>query len=191
MKAIHLNLSSRPYRDYRPVYAVIVLMSLLVVILGYYNVDTYLQYRKETKNTRTLIAQLEAQTTEEQQRTQSANDRLRSIDLALLKKQAEFVNSQLAERAFSWSELLDRLEKVLPDDVHIVSIAPSFDKTGQVHLSLVCEAKNGNGMVATIDRMNNDPHFHNPFPSTEENVGNGFHFGLEAEYHPSVLRVSQ
>ena len=30
VKPIHLNLASRPYRDYRPVYAVVVLMSLLI-----------------------------------------------------------------------------------------------------------------------------------------------------------------
>ena len=29
MKPLHLNLASRPYRDYRPVYAAVVVMSLL------------------------------------------------------------------------------------------------------------------------------------------------------------------
>ena len=33
MKPIHLNLARRPYRDYRPVYAVVVLASLLAAFL--------------------------------------------------------------------------------------------------------------------------------------------------------------
>jgi Tfp pilus assembly protein PilN len=191
VKTIHLNLASHPYRDYRPVYAVIVGASLLIVLLGFYNVDTYLRYRNATKTTRALITQLDSQASEEQQRAQHATERLRSINLAMLRKQSEFINTQIAERAFSWSELLDRLERVLPDDVHILSIAPSFDKTGSVHLALECEAKNGNGMVATIDRMNADSHFHNAFPSSEENTGTGFHFGLSTEYRPSITRAIQ
>ena len=41
MKPIHLNLASRPYRDYRPVYAVVVLLSLATAFLMLNNIETY------------------------------------------------------------------------------------------------------------------------------------------------------
>ena len=52
MKPIHLNLAARPYRDYRPVYAAVVVMSLLAAFLMLNNVETYYRYIHETKATR-------------------------------------------------------------------------------------------------------------------------------------------
>jgi hypothetical protein len=40
VKPIHLNLAARPYRDYRPVYAVVVLLSLLTAFLMLNNVES-------------------------------------------------------------------------------------------------------------------------------------------------------
>jgi len=102
--------------------------------------------------------------------------------------QTRYVNSVLAERAFSWSELLDRLERVLPDDVRLVSISPSFNKSGLVHLSLGCIGKNGQSMVSTIDRFNADPHFARAFPGSENNNAGVFDFGISVDYRPSISR---
>ena len=41
MKPIHLNLARRPYRDYRPVYAVVVLSSLLIAFLMISTIPTF------------------------------------------------------------------------------------------------------------------------------------------------------
>lgn len=188
MKPIHLNLASRPFRDYRPVYAAVVIMALLTAFLALNNVDTFLRYRTETKTTRANIAKLEQQIADEQRRTESFAQRLRGIDLKLLASQTEFANAQLAERAFSWSELLDRLERVLPTDVRLLSVAPSFEKDGLVHLSMTCIAKTGEGLTATINRFNGDQHFANAFPASETVNGTEYHFTLGVDYRPSIAR---
>ena len=69
------------------------------------------------------------------------------------------MNAQLAERAFSWSELLDRLESVIPPNVRITSVAPSFAENGLVHLSLQCEGKGADSMLVALTRLQRDPHF--------------------------------
>ena len=56
MKPLHLNLASRPYRDYRPVYATVVVMSLVTAFLMLNNVETYYRYTRETHSTRPKIA---------------------------------------------------------------------------------------------------------------------------------------
>ena len=189
MKPLHLNLASRPYRDYRPVYAVVVLTSLLVAFLMYTNIGTYYQYVHETKSSRTKIAQLESQAAGEKRRADAARNQLARINVKTLDAQTRFINTQLAERAFSWSELLDRLEAVLADDVRISSIAPSFSPDGNVRLTLQCTAKDGNGMIEMLNRFHADPHFANPFPSAEVNTGAGFTFDLALEYKPSLPKV--
>lgn len=188
MKPLHLNLASRPFRDYRPVYAAVVVMALLTAFLALNNVDTFLRYRTETKTTRANIAKLEEQITDEQRRAETLTQRLRGVDLKLLASQTEFANAQLAERAFSWSELLDRLERVLPSDVRLQSVTPAFGKDGLVHLSMTCVTKTGEGLTATINRFNGDGHFANAFPTTETQIMGEYHFTLGVDYRPSIAR---
>ena len=59
MKPIHLNLAARPYRDYRPVYAAVVVMSLVTAYLLLNNIETYYRYIRETKTTRAEIATID------------------------------------------------------------------------------------------------------------------------------------
>jgi Tfp pilus assembly protein PilN len=189
VKPIHLNLAARPFRDYRPVYAAVVVMALLTAFLALNNVDTLLKYRTETKTTRGDIALLEQQTADEQRKADALAQRLRGVDLKLLSTQTEFANAQLAQRAFSWSELLDRLERVLPDDIRLQSVNPTFDKEGLVHLALMCVAKTGNGLSATINRFNGDPHFANAFPNSEAVDPTGERrITLGVDYRPTISR---
>ena len=192
MKPLHLNLASRPYRDYRPVYAVVVITALLVAYMMLDNVTTYYRYIRDTKSTRTKIAQVDAETQREQQQTDQLSQRLRSVNLKQLADRTQFVNAQIAERAFSWSELLDRLERVVPNDVRIEAISPSFDKNGLVRLNMQATAKTGTGMIDTLDRINRDPQFEHAFPSSEDKQGDGaYHFGINVEYRPTIARVIQ
>lgn len=189
MRAIHLNLAARPYRDYRPVYAVVVVVSLLIAFLMLNNIDTYYRYVSETRATRAKIAQLDRQADAEQARAQAADAQIHGIDVAALDQDVHFINSRLAQRAFSWSELLDRLERVLPTDVRIGTISPSFDNSGMVHLELACTSKGPGGTVETINRFNHDPHFANPFPHNEtQSVASAYMFSIGVDYKPSIPR---
>jgi type IV pilus assembly protein PilN len=188
VKPIHLNLAARPYRDYRPVYAVVVVMSLLTAFLMLNNVETYYRYTRETRTTRTEIASVENQAVQERQKREAAQQRLAGLDLRLLDQQTKFVNSKLAERAFSWSTLLDELESVLPDDVRLTSVGPSFDEDGTIRLSMQFKSKSSDGMITTINRMNADPQFRDPFPNTESSNDQGFTFNLNAQYIPLELK---
>src|SRR5437763_13972952 len=166
VKPIHLNLAARPFRDYRPVYAAVVLMALLTAFLALNNVDTFLRYRTETKTTRANIAKLEQQIADEKRRTDTLAQRLRGVDSKTLVLQTEFANAQLAERAFSWSELLDRLERVLPQDVRRQAPDAPHSRSEVRRLAMACITRTGDGLTATIIRCIGVPHLANPFPTT-------------------------
>jgi type IV pilus assembly protein PilN len=185
VKPLHLNLASRPYRDYRPVYAAVVLMSLLAAFLMLNNVETYYRYTRETRTTRAKIAAIEAQTQQERQRGESVQQRIKGLDLNRLGAQTKFVNAKLAERAFSWSSLLDELESVLSNDVRVMSVSPTFTEDGNIELSLEFVSKSGDGMIRTINRMHADPQFRNPFPSRQSAIeGGAYTFDLKVQYVP-------
>jgi hypothetical protein len=187
VKPIHLNLAARPYRNYLPVNLVVVAASLVIAFLALYNVDTFIRYRSETVTTRGKIAKLDAETASEQRLADDAARRVKTVNVGALEKQTRFVNAQIAERAFSWSELLDRLEAILANGTRIRNIAPSFDKTmtGIVHLDLQCEGKTSEALVDMINRFNRDPHFTNPFPRVESATPTGYVFSISVDYKPS------
>ena len=190
MKTLHLNLASRPYRDYKPVYAVVVITSLAIAFLMLKNVETYYRYMIETQSTRTKIAQLNADADTEKRRAAAADAQLRNVDLVSLDAETKFINAQLAERAFSWSELLDRLERVLPDNARIKNIAPTFSKTGLVHLELTFDGKAPDTYLHTLSALIADPHFANPFPHNVSAMDpTTYSFAIGVEYKPSISRV--
>ncbi|MFL6279156.1 MAG: hypothetical protein ACJ731_03530 [Vicinamibacterales bacterium] len=185
MKPLHLNLAARPYRDYRPVYATVVVMSLVAAFLMLNNVETYYRYTRDTQSTRTKIATIEKQTQQERESEAAVQQRIKRLDLARLAAQTKFVNAKLAERAFSWSMLLDELESVLADDVRLISVAPRFQPDGKINLALSFQSKNADGMIKTINRMNANPQFRNPFPSMQTEIAEGgFSFDLNVQYVP-------
>ena len=191
MKPIHLNLAARPFRDYRPVYAVVVLLSLVTAFLMLNNIETWYRYKHDTRNTNAKIARVEEQIRQERQKEEIADRRLKLLDLAALDAQTRFVNAKLAERAFSWSNLLDELESVVAQDVRLISVAPSFNKDGTIGLSLAFEAKGPNGMIATINSMNRDPQFSGAFPSNESRLETGYYsFNLTVQYLPPAVRTA-
>jgi Tfp pilus assembly protein PilN len=189
LKPLHLNLASQPYRDYRPVYAVVVVMSLLIALLMLNNIDTYYRYKTETKTTRATTANLQTQADQEKARAAAADNQLRSYNLTALGNETHFINARLAERAFSWSELLDRLEDVLPPNVRINNIAPSFLNNAYVHLEMSFDAKTADGMLATIANLQKNKQFVNPFPHNESQVEKGgYIFTVGVDFKPTVAR---
>jgi hypothetical protein len=185
VKPIHLNLASRPYRDYRPVYSAVVVMSLLTAFLMLNNIDTYYRYIHETRNTRSRIAAVETQTLQERQRAEIVQRQMRNVDVSLLDAQTRFINAKLGERAFSWSALMDKLESILADDVRLISVTPTFDEDGTVNLSMQFESKSADGLTTTINRMFEDPQFRDPFPGSETADATGhFSFTITADYLP-------
>lgn len=184
MKPIHLNLASRPYRDYSPVYAVVVVMSLVTAFLLLNNIETYYRYRHETRSTHAKIERLKIHTQQERQRQEIADRRLKALDLSRLNAQTRFINAKLAERAFSWSQLLDELESVIDQDVRLISVTPHFQDNGGIRLVMEFQSKGPEGMIKTINRMHGDPQFRNPFPNSERVIDGGYAFGLSVNYLP-------
>ena len=83
MKPLHLNLAARPFRDYRPVYAVVVVMSIVIAFLMLNNIDTFVRYQRDTRTTRTDIASIENQIQLERRRTEVAQRQIGMLWLAV------------------------------------------------------------------------------------------------------------
>jgi type IV pilus assembly protein PilN len=186
LKPLHLNLASKPYRDERPFYAAVVLLVLALGFLLINNVQTAVQYFSATRNTRTEIADLQKAIAAEEKKSADAQAQIKKLDLRALNSRVSYVNAEIAERAFSWSALLDQLERVLPNNVKITTLTPTIGKDGETHLLMACVAKDGSGLIRFLNNLLANGHFARPFPQTEAKMQDGsYQFSIAVDYLPA------
>src|SRR5205085_9125238 len=101
--------------------------------------------------------------------TQASRDESRAADLRVKArqlrasvdpKQIEFAagearkaNDLIDRRTFSWTELFNRFETTLPDDVRIVAVRPHLDKDKTILLQIRVVARDVDDVGEFIDRL--------------------------------------
>jgi len=192
MKTIHLNLASRPYRDYRTLYALLGVAGLVALVLMVYNVMTAYRYLVDTREMRAEITALDEEAARERTMAETMEQRIASIDAASLDEQARFINLQIRERTFSWSTMMSRLESLLPGDVRLISLNPSVEEDGAIRVTLQCVSRRQDGLVVLLDRLYANPAFKSSFPSNDTIEGDGLHrITIETTYLPSAEKVTK
>lgn len=189
MKPLHLNLASQPWQNTRPFWITVALTAAVIAILLAYNVQAAWRYYVETEETRTAISEIQMQTTSERQTARRLQEQVETLDRSDLMRRVDFVNRQIVERAFSWSQLLDHLERVLPNDVRLTTLRPTIEQDGPILLALSCISKNQDAYVDTIREITADPYFENPYPLSETTDGGEVRFTLRVTYRPDPKGV--
>ena len=187
MKPIHLNLATRPYRDVAPMLSAVVVLAVITALLMINNAQAAYRYLVNTKETRAEITRVQAEAAKQEEAAAKLEESISKIDVKTLNLETRYINGQIADRAFSWSELLDRLEAVTPRNVRLVDVNPTVDvKTGDVKLSIRATAKSHDAFVNYLSALLADPNFDRPFPQSEAIREDGTHeISLNAIYLPS------
>ena len=120
-----------------------------------------------------------------------SHDRLRAsvdprqVDFAAA--DARQANDLIDRRTFSWTELFNRFESTLPDDVRIASVKPRVDRDRGIVLTINVSAKAVDDVGAFIKNLEDTSAFLNIRPVEERNDETGLLIStLEAVYLPSV-----
>ena len=66
------------------------------------------------------------------EQARKVRETLDSSDAALIQASAREANMLIERRAFSWTELFNRLEETLPADVRVGAVQPQIDNTGRM-----------------------------------------------------------
>ena len=181
------NLASRPFLNTRPVWLLAAVAGGLAIILTVINVHLWVA------SSRALAAQVErrdqllaehGELERELRRDAAALDR---VPWRSLSRRADEVNLVLREHAFSWSQLLDDVERVIPREVRIIRISPAADKEG-VSLTLDAVARSREDMLQFLDNLLADKAFDRPRPRSEstpdDSKSASYEFSLDVRYLP-------
>lgn len=163
---LRTNLSTRPFYNVRAVAAALSALAFLVLAVTAFNVVQVVRLSglERALGDHVSIAEAEAE------RLRADAARLRAdIDPAELEAVAAATseaNGIIDRRTFSWSELLDRLEAILPPDVRISRVQPREPRGGGFEVVVDAQARTYADLNAFLEALEADG-FHDVIaPST-------------------------
>jgi Tfp pilus assembly protein PilN len=156
---LDINLASQPYEDARQFWmrwgtavgalGLLTLILMTMVITGFINAR---RDRQAISEKRALIAQRDQLRTQAQQFLNRPENRTTRDD-------SQFLNQLIERKAFSWTKVLESLERVMPPRVHVVSISPELDEDNQLALKMVVAGDSRDRAIELARRMEDSKRF--------------------------------
>jgi hypothetical protein len=172
MGNFNLNLSTRPFPAYRVANLALLLFFVLISGLTAWQVYSFRHYSGLAKDIRDKE---KAAREEKGSLTNTLNDLGTRLDRPVTKDklaEIDFLNNLITRKHFSWTTVFANLESVIPDNVHLSTVAPEIlkDKV-TLHLEIVCRSISDESEF--IRRLQASPVFADVIVSREESKGTG------------------
>jgi hypothetical protein len=180
------NFARRPFQDDRPIWVATAVLLLVGLVLFAANVRRVADYRRGVADIQASVDQLEARQHKAEARAQAARSSLSSYQVSAMAEESRGLARIVAERRFSWTTLLTRLERTLPPLVGITQLTPRFGRDGDVSLDMQLVAKGPELVVPTITALSKDPAFAHvelrSENSAEAGAADPYRFQLSSRY---------
>jgi Tfp pilus assembly protein PilN len=119
---------------------------------------------------------------------EKTNRDLARVSWKKLDAETASLKNVVERRKLVWSQLLADLERVVPWDVRLTTIAPTVDPKGTIKISLTGLASGRDGWLKLLATLFADHRFSDPLPVSEESStatsGQGHRFQLNVTYWP-------
>jgi Tfp pilus assembly protein PilN len=184
---IRANLSTRPFYNERLVHFCLIAVGVAVLAATVFNASRVLRYSRSDTRLATQASGDESRAAD--LRRQAARLRAsvdpRQIDFAAA--DARQANDLIDRRTFSWTELFNRFETTLPDDVRIASVRPHVDRERGIVLTINVLAKTVDDVSEFIENLEKTGAFMNVRPADERTDDSGLLIStLEVVYVPTA-----
>ena len=138
---LRTNLSTRPFYNERGVHLLLGIATLILVILTAYNLFEIVVLTREQSELGGKATAAESRARDLRAQAAQVRQALDTKKLDAISAEAREANAIIGQRLFSWTELLNRLETTLPEDVRIVSMRPSVDPDGNITVQMVVTSR--------------------------------------------------
>jgi hypothetical protein len=150
---IRTNLATRPFYNEQAVRLVLIVIAVLAFSATMFNVVQMIQLSRRDTRLATQASRDDARAAA----LRSQATQLRgSVDQRLLESasaDARQANDLIDRRTFSWTELFNRFEKTLPDDVHFTAVRPKIDPKRGFVLTINLTAKRVEDVNQFIEQL--------------------------------------
>jgi type IV pilus assembly protein PilN len=184
---IRTNLSTRPFYNQRSVFTLLALVALLVVAATAFNVSRVLKYSRSDTELATQASRDEARAADLRQQAVRLRASVDPKQVEFASADARQANDLIDRRTFSWTELFNRFETTLPDEVRIISVRPRADRAHGTVLVIVAIARGVDDVSQFMANLEATGAFRNLRPAEEHLTEEGdLQSTLEMAYTPSA-----
>ena len=186
---LDINLASQPYEDARQFWVrwgtAVGAVGLVTLILLTLTITGWLNARRD----HAAISEKRALIAERDQIRANAERILNLPENRTTRDESQFLNELIERKAFSWTRVLENLEKVMPPRVHLVSIHPELDDDNQLALKMMVAGDSRDRAIELEHRMEDSRRFADTQITRESHNqsttgGDTLQFELQAIYIP-------
>jgi len=150
---IRTNLSTRPFYNERAVRAWLALVALAVAAATAFNVSAVLRYSRSDTQLAGEASRDETRAADLRQQAAKLRATVDPRQIEFASNEARQANALIDRRTFSWTELFNRFETTLPDDVRITTVRPTIDKDRGIVLTINVMARAVQDVEKFIDNL--------------------------------------
>ena len=156
---IDINLASQPYEDARQFWkrwgTALGILGLLTLILLVLDITGWVDAHRD----RVVMAQKRALIADRDRVRAEADRILNQPENRTTRDQSRYLNDLIERKAFSWTRVLENLEKVMPRRVHLVSISPELDEDNELALKMTVAGDSRDRAIELSKRMEESRRF--------------------------------
>jgi type IV pilus assembly protein PilN len=156
---LDINLATRPYEDAREFWVRwglgVGLLGVLTLVLLSWTVRGWTNAGRDRHD----IAQLQEQIAERDRERAQAQAFLDMAANRSTRDQSQFLNGLIQRKAFSWTRVFEDLERVMPPNLHVVSLRPELNDQNQMELEMKVAGDTRAAAVELVHRMEDSKHF--------------------------------
>jgi type IV pilus assembly protein PilN len=192
---LDINLASQPYEDAREFWlrwgtalggAVILTLALVTLtITGWF----------AARRDHAKISELKGAIAQRDRTRAQAEAYLNQPENRSTRDQSQFLNELIERKSFSWTRVLEDLEKVMPARVHLLSIHPELGDDNQLTLKMVVGGDSRERAIELARRMEDSRRFTQTHIDTENGGetstpgGDTVKLNIDAIYVPEAVAV--
>ncbi len=188
---LDINLASQPYEDARQFWmrwgTAVGAVALLTLVLIALDVTGWVNARRD----RAAIAEKKAMIADRDRLRVDAERILNLPQNRTTRDESQFLNELIERKAFSWTRVLESLEKVMPPRVHLESISPQLDDDNQLGLKMTVAGDSRDRALELARRMEDSRRFAQTQVTAENfsqsNTGDSERFEIVATYIPEPV----
>ena len=156
---LDINLATHAYEDSRQfwmrwgtgvaVLGLVTLGLLIFAIMGWY----------DARVDRKKLSDLRAQIAQREQEQATAEALLNRPENRVMREKSQYLNDLIVRKAFSWTQAIETLERLMPPKIHLVSIAPELNEDNQLAIKMVVAGDSSDRAFELVRRMEGSKHF--------------------------------
>jgi type IV pilus assembly protein PilN len=190
---LDINLASQPYHNMRTFWvrwiAGLAALSLLTIGLLAYTVSRLIDAHRQQQAIDSIQGSIATLT----ERETKAKQFLNQPDNRATRDRSQFLNDVFHRKAFSWTQVFQNLERVMPARLHVISIHPALTASNQLEIKLVVGGDSHDRALELVKKMEDSKRFQDTQINQETRsvggsaaTGDAVQFDITAQYVPEA-----